>query len=425
MYSMRANCFEFPNFQRSADSEMSSSIWMNRMVSEPYYLLHFLVFFSYIPVRCSAACLLSPLRSAHLLHRDPSEALEIRYQVRLYDGSAPRRRQRSADSEMSSSNWMNRMVSEPYYLLHFLVFFSYIPVRCSAACLLSPLRSAHLLHRVVKTESWEACIADTLFFAKFFLAAIALVMDYHLALWYAVAFASILFFVLFKITYLGTTSHLTPLQLETLLTEGNTSKFWMVEFRSLSTSSCIRSSSVLPKLSITFSNKNLSFAAIDVGLFPNVAEKFGITLGNLHQLPTYMLFCDGDMVLRLPDIDYEAKIFDSPVSKRLLCRHFELDKLFLDYINARRKRKSGEKIMKTVAIDYFGEAEEQSGGITGDGRRRRRLLLGFVRRGPRLRPPPPRWILISSLLSRTILMMKTSTDCVISSFCLFGPKFNR
>ncbi|GER38063.1 thioredoxin superfamily protein [Striga asiatica] len=223
---------------------------------------------------------------------------------------------------MSPSNWMNRMVSEPYYLLHILVFFSYIPVRCSAACLLSHHRSAHLLHRVVKTESWEAFIADTIFFAKFFLAAIALVMDYHLALWYAVAFAS-------------TTSHLTPLQLETLLTEGNTSKFWMVEFRSLSTSSCIRSSSVFPKLSITFSNKNLSFATIDVGLFPNVAEKFGITLGSLHQLPTYMLFRDGDMVSRLPDIDYEAKIFDSPLSKRLLCRHFELDKLFLDYINGK------------------------------------------------------------------------------------------
>ncbi|KAL6533950.1 hypothetical protein OROHE_013783 [Orobanche hederae] len=53
----------------------------------------------------------------------------------------------------------------------------------------------------------------------------------------------------------------------------------MVEFRSLSASSCIRSSSFFPELSITFSNKNLSFGTIDLGLFPNAAEKFGITLG--------------------------------------------------------------------------------------------------------------------------------------------------
>ncbi|KAL3655680.1 hypothetical protein CASFOL_000076 [Castilleja foliolosa] len=256
---------------------------------------------------------------------------------------------------MSSNNrnWMNRMISEPYYLLHILAIFSYIPLRCSAAQVLSPLRSAHLLHReiqallafcvlvaikVVKTESWEAFISDILLSAKIFLSAIALVMDYHLALWYAVAFL-VIYIIAQQPAYegLGTTNQLTPLQLETLIAEGNTSRFWMVgvEFRSLSTSSCIRSSSFFPELSITFSNKNLSFATIDIGLFPNVAEKFGIALGSLHQLPTYILFHDGAVISRFPEMDYEPKLFDSPVSKRLVCRHFELDKLFLDYINGK------------------------------------------------------------------------------------------
>ncbi|KAG8375604.1 hypothetical protein BUALT_Bualt10G0117700 [Buddleja alternifolia] len=234
-------------------------------------------------------------------------------------------------------NWMNRMISDPHYLLHILVFFSYIPVRCSAVHVLSPLRSAHLLHReiqallsfcvlaavkVVRTDSWEAYIADTLFYAKIFLAAIALIMDYHLALWYSLAF-------------LGATSQLTPLQLEALLTEGNTSKFWLVQFHSLSISSCIRSSSFFPELSITFSTKNLSFGTVDLGLFPNAAEKFGINLENLHQLPTYILFQDGAVISRLPEMDSEAKFFESPVSKKLLCRHFDLDKLLLDYINGK------------------------------------------------------------------------------------------
>ncbi|XP_051151649.1 uncharacterized protein LOC127265731 isoform X2 [Andrographis paniculata] len=239
--------------------------------------------------------------------------------------------------DASTVNWLSRMASEPYWALHFLALFSYVPVRCSAASVLGSARLDHLLHReiqallsfcvitavkAVKSESWEAFIADTLFCVKIFLAAIALVIDYHLALWYGVAF-------------LGTTSQLTPLQLETLLTEGNSSKFWMVEFRSLSMSSCVKSSSYFPELSITFSNKNVSFGTVDLGLFPNAAEKFGITLENLHQLPTYVLFRDGVEISRYPEINSEAKIFDHPVSKKLLCRHFELDKLLLDYINGK------------------------------------------------------------------------------------------
>ncbi|KAL1532523.1 thioredoxin-related transmembrane protein 2-like [Salvia divinorum] len=248
-------------------------------------------------------------------------------------------------------HWMNRMVSEPYYLLHCLAFFSYIPVRCAAAQVLSSRSSAHLLHReiqallsfcvlvaikVVRTESWEAFISDTLFYAKIFLAAIALVLDYHLALWYALAFL-VIYIIAQQPAYegFGASSPLTPLQLETVLTEVNTSKFWMVEFRSQSTSSCIRASSFIPELSVTFSNKNLSFVTIDLGLFPNAAEKFGISLGSLHQLPAYVLFHDGTGILRLPETDYEAKLFESPVTKKLLCRHFELDKLLLDYIKGK------------------------------------------------------------------------------------------
>lgn len=63
-------------------------------------------------------------------------------------------RERSAELEMSMNSnpvkWVNRLVSEPNYLLHFLALFTYIPVRCSAANVLSPHRSAHLLHRVIR-----------------------------------------------------------------------------------------------------------------------------------------------------------------------------------------------------------------------------------------------------------------------------------
>ena len=56
----------------------------------------------------------------------------------------------------SSSNpvqWLNRMVSEPYYLFHFLSFFSYLVVRCAANQVLAPHLTRHLLHRVILSLS--------------------------------------------------------------------------------------------------------------------------------------------------------------------------------------------------------------------------------------------------------------------------------
>uniref|UniRef100_A0A5B7BV24 Putative thioredoxin-related transmembrane protein 2 n=1 Tax=Davidia involucrata TaxID=16924 RepID=A0A5B7BV24_DAVIN len=246
---------------------------------------------------------------------------------------------------------LNEMVSEPYYLFHFLAFFSYIPVRCSASQVLSPHFTSHLLHReiqaalafcvlavvkMVKEETWEAFIADTLFFAKIFLVAIALVMDYHLAIWYM-----LVFLVIYTLTHqpahrgLGTSNQLTPLQLEALLTEGNTSRFWLVEFRALSSSICVRTSRFFPELSITYSNKNLSFGIVDLGLFPNVAGKFGISLGSTGQLPMYLLFENGVEVTRFPEVDFEAKTSNPPLTKKFLCQHFELDRHLLEYISGK------------------------------------------------------------------------------------------
>ncbi|KAG6770600.1 hypothetical protein POTOM_026286 [Populus tomentosa] len=271
-------------------------------------------------------------------------------------------------------------LSEPYYLLHFLTFFSYLITRTSATSLLSP----HLIHRlfyreiqavlafallttykIVRDETWEAFISNMLFFAKLnalvslecrvfidcakgicavvnqltvvlidvivndiFLVAISLIMDYHLALWYMVVF-SVIYLVTQPPAFegLGTSSKLTPLQLETLLTEGNTSRFWLVEFRALCSSACIHASRCFPELSITYSNKNLSFGIVDLGLFPNAAEKFGISLsvlkggldaGGMDQLPTYILFENATEVTRFPEWDYEAKASHPPVTKVFL-----------------------------------------------------------------------------------------------------------
>ncbi|XP_043723022.1 thioredoxin-related transmembrane protein 2 isoform X3 [Telopea speciosissima] len=248
--------------------------------------------------------------------------------------------------------WLNMIVSEPFYLSHFLLFFSYFVVRSSAAQVLSPENISRLLRweiqatlaitvytvvKMVKEESWEAFFADTLFYGKGLLLGVALIMDYHLAFCYFVGFL-VLFVSTQQPVYdgLGNSVQLTPLQLETLLTEGNTSRFWLVEFRALCTPTCIRSSRLFPELSVIYSNKNLSFGIVDLGLFPNAAEKFGISLGvGMGQLPTYILFDNAVEVARFPEVDFEAKASRTPITKRLLCRYFELDRHLVEYLHGK------------------------------------------------------------------------------------------
>uniref|UniRef100_A0A7N0RHK6 Thioredoxin-related transmembrane protein 2 n=1 Tax=Kalanchoe fedtschenkoi TaxID=63787 RepID=A0A7N0RHK6_KALFE len=235
------------------------------------------------------------------------------------------------------------------YLLHFLLFFSYVAVRASAASVLSPDVAHRLLRRevqvifaflvfsvvkLVKENSTEASMADILFYAKAFLFAIAFYLDYYLALWYALAF-----FVIYVVTQqppyegLGTAVKLTPLQLESVLTESSTSRFWLIEFRALNSYECLRTSRFIPELSITYSNKNLSFGIVDLGLFPNAAEKFGISLsGGMSELPTYILFENAVEVTRFPEF---SSVVNPPITKGLLCHHFELDLRLLEYVNGK------------------------------------------------------------------------------------------
>ncbi|KAE8731709.1 putative DNA binding protein [Hibiscus syriacus] len=247
--------------------------------------------------------------------------------------------------------WLNQVVGEPYYFFHFLAFFSYFIVRSSAANILSPQITQHLFHReiqailaflmlsaykMVREETWEGFIADALFFGKIFLIALTLIMDYHLTLWYIVLF-SVIYVIAQQPPFekLGSSSKLTPLQLEALLTEGNTPRFWLVEFRASFSSGCRRASRCFPELSITYSNKNLSFGIVDLGLFPNAAEKFGISPGgSMGQLPTYILFENDTEVSRFPEFNFEETP-TPPITTRLLARHFELDRLLLEYVNGK------------------------------------------------------------------------------------------
>ncbi|KMT18059.1 hypothetical protein BVRB_2g032510 [Beta vulgaris subsp. vulgaris] len=247
--------------------------------------------------------------------------------------------------------WLNTMVTEPYYFFHFLIFFSYISLRISTSSLFSPQISFHILRReiqaflaflifasvkVIREETWEGFMADTLLFGKAFIFLLALYVDYRLALWYMLAFL-VLYILAQQPAFpeLGAVSTITPLQLETTLVEGDTSRFWLVEFRTLCSSTCVRNSRNFPELSVTYANKNLSFGTVDLGLFPNVAEKFGISLTGNVGVPAYILFENNAEVARFPGLGFEARVSHPPITKDFLSRHFELDRFLLEYVNGK------------------------------------------------------------------------------------------
>ncbi|KAK9211140.1 hypothetical protein WN943_000514 [Citrus x changshan-huyou] len=183
---------------------------------------------------------------------------------------------------------MKQVVSETYYLSHFMAFFSYFVVRSSAAAVLSPHIIHHLFYReiqavlalsllaaikITREETWEEFIDNMLFYAK-------------------------------------------------------------VEFRAQCSSTCIRASRIFPELSIAYSNKNVSFGIVDLGLFPNAAEKFGISLGgSMGQLPTYILFENNAEINRFPAFGFEEKFSHPHITKKLIAHHFQLDRLRIESVH--------------------------------------------------------------------------------------------
>lgn len=246
--------------------------------------------------------------------------------------------------------WLNMLVTEPFYGLHGLAFFSYIIVRQSASQYLSQGFSHHLLHRelqallcfgvlvaikIVKSKTWESFIADSILYGKGFLIMLASILDHRLAVWYLIIFI-VIFLLCQQPPYSGqgNINYLTPLQLESILTEGINSQLWLVEFRALWSSRCIQASQILADLSLMYSSKSLTFGLVDLGRFPNAAAKYGITLGaSMGQLPTYILFENGVEVSRIPEIDFEGKSKTPIITKRLLVRHFELDRRFVERLS--------------------------------------------------------------------------------------------
>ncbi|GJN06363.1 hypothetical protein PR202_ga24086 [Eleusine coracana subsp. coracana] len=248
--------------------------------------------------------------------------------------------------------WLDAAISEPFYFLHLVAFFTYFAARSTA---LSADNGGelhgHLLRReiqaalvflvlfvvkIVKEETWETFIADSLLYAKGLLLAVTLVIDYWLALCYFLGFV-----VIYAVSQQPPYDDL-----------GMYVLCIYVEFRTSFSATCIQASSILPELSNIFSNKNISFGIIDLGHFPNAAAKFGISMWD--HLPTYILFDKATEVARFPEITSESKVFVPKVTKKLLCQHFDLDRRLIEYLSRSAVNSDTISPLSPLSRNLFG-----------------------------------------------------------------------
>ncbi|XP_022901047.1 thioredoxin-related transmembrane protein 2 homolog [Onthophagus taurus] len=115
--------------------------------------------------------------------------------------------------------------------------------------------------------------------------------------------------------------------LEDELKDKNT--IWLIEFYTVWSPSCIDFAPIYSELSYKFSLDNLKFGKLDVGRFPEAARKYRINDGSLSkQLPTLILFRDGEESERRPLIDAKNKVVKFNFSEETVRGAFDIKNLF-------------------------------------------------------------------------------------------------
>ena len=111
---------------------------------------------------------------------------------------------------------------------------------------------------------------------------------------------------------------------------------WLVTFYAAWSPSAVNFSPIFAKISANYGLPNLKFGKIDVGRYPEVAEKFIISTSALtRQLPTVIMFQDGKEVGRVPAI-INGKINKFMFKEEEVVQVFDLNNLYVQCKNDKR-----------------------------------------------------------------------------------------
>lgn len=220
---------------------------------------------------------------------------------------------------------------KPYYWLNLLMSFSYViakkvPILCQytfpnseSKCELDARESEILLFMMVVVMI-RSRKSGSLTMINYLTASFMYCKVASLVLWtFADMRTGILYAILFLVlaiwvpepTYNGPSNVVyfrTALSLEDEISR-NKNITWLICFYTAWNPSCANFAPLFAQLSAEYGVDNLKFGKIDVGRYPEAAKKFAISdASTSKQLPTLILFRNGEEVIRRPYVDAKGKV---------------------------------------------------------------------------------------------------------------------
>ncbi|XP_065202641.1 thioredoxin-related transmembrane protein 2 homolog [Planococcus citri] len=258
-----------------------------------------------------------------------------------------------------------RTLLKPYYWINILMSFSYVifkktPVLCNymfsnfeTKCEFDSRESDILLFMLIvvmirSRKSGSVSMINYLT-SSFMYCKVA-----SLILWtYADIRTGILYGVLFLVlaiwvpepTYEGPSNVVyfrTTATLEDELSK-NKNITWLVCFYTVWNPSCVNFAPIFAQLSAEYGLDNLKFGKIDIGRYRDAAEKFGISdASTSKQLPTLILFKNGEEVMRRPCADSRGKLTRFFFTADNIKTVFDLNNLYKAVANKAKPAKASK-----------------------------------------------------------------------------------
>ncbi|XP_044261327.1 thioredoxin-related transmembrane protein 2 homolog [Tribolium madens] len=120
--------------------------------------------------------------------------------------------------------------------------------------------------------------------------------------------------------------------------------YWLVTFYTVWNPACVNFAPIFAKLSTEYVLENLKFGKIDVGRYPDAAQKYHVNDSSLSkQLPTTILFKEGKEVVRRPAIDSKGNIMKFFFSSENIKGAFNLNNLYEECKSAIKNKKKHVK----------------------------------------------------------------------------------
>ncbi|ETK97238.1 hypothetical protein L915_00192 [Phytophthora nicotianae] len=255
------------------------------------------------------------------------------------------------DSPEAGTMRMRMRFLAPYYVCNAITLLMYVPIRYQRSSE-ALLERENFLNLPLEQEifllalgSWllnyrkkataDGVIALFFMYGKIAVLASLYYLDITLFGWYAVV-CLVLFAAVGQPRYEGPSkiAELDPAAVEKLVKKPAGSKkkgppnSWLVFYYADWSDSCVEHEPMLADLSLRYSSSTLQFGRVDVNKWSDLAVENRINVSTSSwQLPTLVLFQDGEEVMRLPPIDENGKVTKTVLDREGLITVFKLQEL--------------------------------------------------------------------------------------------------